>query len=98
MKVRWSWVALIPAAVTVWVPLGGCNGTGDCDAYCRRPAQCCMTQSGCNPDDHDIPTCVATCEDLSKDAGFKAAMEDQAGCYESSTCVEIAQGECLAMP
>jgi hypothetical protein len=86
-------------ALFALVPFG-CAGSdgGTCTDYCQSRARCCAGTASCSSDKADIPTCVATCEDLSKDAAYAEALSAQAGCMKSSTCQEIEQGDCLPKP
>jgi hypothetical protein len=95
---RWGVAGALFGLGLVWLASEGCGEPLGCKYFCQREAVCCSAQYGCDPDKVDIPACTATCEDLSKDETYKAAIEDQASCYEGSSCDEINNGSCTAQP
>ncbi len=91
-------VPILACAIASLMPLGCGDPAGTCEDYCTYRAKCCATATECTPDKTDIPTCVSTCEDLSKDPAFASAMQKQAGCFASSTCEDITTGKCNPSP
>src|SRR5438128_27432 len=76
-----------------------CSTTDGCQALCQKSAWCCMAQAGCDPDSVAIPQCLLACRDLSsKQAAYKETLEDEASCFESSTCQEFMAGKCVEQP
>ncbi len=67
--------------------LPGCGGDPGCEAVCAKNAEC---QAEAPPE----ADCVAICEELSSDQAYADAIEEQASCYEDSTCANIAAGAC----
>lgn len=99
-KLRFGVYAVVITSVFAWIPLSGCTSNESaCTDYCGKQSECCMAQTDCNPDDHDVGECVTTCREFSdKDGDYADAVHDQASCFDSSSCSEIQAGECVPEP
>lgn len=97
---RFAWVVVaLAVGIALATPGAGCGDPPGCKYFCQKEAECCSAQYGCDPDTTDIPACTAACEaQAAKDDTYKSAIEDQASCYEGSTCDEVNSGACIAMP
>lgn len=77
------------AALLGWILplLVGCGGDDDCEIVCDKNVECQVDSPG-------RQACLDLCEELSEDAGYAEALEQQADCYEDATCDEISSGGC----
>jgi len=86
MELR-SFVALF--AVSLGLGAAGCgNSTEDnCAIFCEKSVTC---QTGAT----DQETCMSICQKEAEREEFADAIDEQADCYEESTCSDIANGFC----
>ncbi len=90
---------LFSCAFAAFLPLGCDSGSSaGCKEYCQVVTKCCALRNDCS-DIADIPSCTATCVNLSKNADYQQALEDEASCQQGKSCDEIVyQGACVPKP
>lgn len=95
---RWH---VLPATLALGVLVAGtfstaaCGPQRDCTDLCKAQSDCCAPQFGCDPDTHDMASCVSSCEALmEKDPEFEDVVSEQAACIEKTPCDEVKNGAC----
>jgi hypothetical protein len=76
-------------ALSLGLAAAGCgNSTEDnCAIFCEKNATC-------QPDATDQATCMSICQKQAESESYAEAIDEQADCYEESSCEAIANGFC----
>jgi hypothetical protein len=79
-------------AVSLGLATAGCGDDigakeDNCAIFCEKSVTC---QTGAT----DQATCTSICLKQAEDEAFAEAIDEQAECYQESTCADIANGFC----
>jgi hypothetical protein len=77
-------------ALSLGLAAAGCGGNStedNCAIFCEKNVTC-------QPDATDQATCMSICQKQAESESYAEAIDEQADCYEKSSCQDIANGVC----